>query len=217
MGTHPIFESDFDCLTDQSVACTVMVGGDIAKTVEDLLPTLFPSEFSKSLEAADKNTIKNLVEMANQNKNFEKILRAVEISWESNLNPETNVSQLDPNQNQSCDKPNSKFDISKIQDKSSTGSIISQELSDQTMARDKKTDISRSENKNEIAASSSKAQNTPIPSIQKDIKTSISDSDNEKPEDKKPRKRRPSMRKPPIVKLEMLTESSSDSTDIEDF
>merc|ERR1712168_1619660 len=95
MGTHPIFESDFDCLTDR----LEMTDGDIVERIGKMLPGLFPEEFQSKLENADLQTIKDLV-MLHKNQNFQKILRAVELAFETDIeNAKPSFNLLDSNQN----------------------------------------------------------------------------------------------------------------------
>ena len=89
-----------------------MIEGNIFEQVEKMLPCMFPDEFKTNLESADKQTIRNLL-TAHKNANFqkvfegcrtrgrsrnEKILRAVELAFETDL--ENDPPSLDANQNQ---------------------------------------------------------------------------------------------------------------------
>ena len=102
-----------------------MTVDDIAEQVEKMLPCLFPDEFKSKLEHADKQTIKNLL-AAHKNENFQKvlegcrtrsrtrhqkILRAVELAFESDLG--NDECQFDANQNRHMLQPDVKLDISK--------------------------------------------------------------------------------------------------------
>ena len=79
-----------------------------ARQIENMLP---------DLEESDRDTINKLL-VGYQDRNFQKILKAVEMTWEydSNLKPGSSLSQLDPNQNkdQTADNVVSKDEKSDI-------------------------------------------------------------------------------------------------------
>jgi len=85
MGTHPIFESDFDCLTER-IGSKMIHNPKQIEFAENLIIKLFPDQFTRPLPNIDRQTVEYLCNNY-QNLKFRRILKAVELAWTENLVP----------------------------------------------------------------------------------------------------------------------------------